>query len=36
MEAEAKSKEGKTVIVLDPGHGGSELGAVKPPLQRAS
>ena len=32
MEAEAKSAEGKTVIVLDPGHGGAELGAVKPPF----
>lgn len=31
LQAQAKSAEGKTVIVLDPGHGGAELGAVKPP-----
>ena len=35
MQAQAKSAEGKTVIVLDPGHGGTETGAVKPPFQES-
>ena len=36
LPASAKTADGKTVIVLDPGHGGEETGAVKPPFVEKS
>lgn len=36
MQTEAKSADGKTVIVIDPGHGGSDPGAQEPPFGEGS
>ncbi|MGN1024749.1 MAG: N-acetylmuramoyl-L-alanine amidase [Lachnospiraceae bacterium] len=36
LPAQAKTADGKTVIVLDPGHGGSENGAIRAPFVEKS